>query len=332
MNIKDIARLAGVGVSTVSRVINNHPDVKQETREKITELIKENNYIPNNSARMLKQNNTNYIGVLVKGVFNPFFSEMVKVVGEYIGKSKYTMILQHDDQDGSDIDSLIGFVKEKKLKGVIYLGGNFADVPKERFEAVTCPIVLLCSNIEHSMEDTLFSSVGIDDYKAAYQAMHYVIEKGHKHIAMVIGGSNDKGVGRERLKGYLNAIKDCGVESENTYIIEGNYNYKEAYEETTKCLEKAEGITAICALSDTMAIGASKAIIGAGYTIGKDIAVMGFDGMEITDYYNPPLTTIEQPRKEIAKKGIELLLGLLQGQYPNEHIVVDFNLLERESC
>ena len=92
MNIKDIARLAGVGVSTVSRVINNHPDVKQDTREKILEIIKEYNYIPNNGARMLKQNHTRYIGVLVKGVFNPFFSEMVKIIGEVIKKSDYTMI------------------------------------------------------------------------------------------------------------------------------------------------------------------------------------------------------------------------------------------------
>lgn len=126
MNIKDIARLAGVGVSTVSRVINNHPDVKQDTREKIWEIIKEYNYIPNNGARMLKQNHTRYIGVLVKGGFNPFFSEMVKIIGEVIKKSDYTMILQHDDkEEGEDIDSLISFIKKKKLKGDYVLRGEF---------------------------------------------------------------------------------------------------------------------------------------------------------------------------------------------------------------
>lgn len=180
MNIKDIARISGVGISTVSRVINNHPDVNQDTRERILEVIKENNYIPNNTARMLKQNNTLYIGVLVKGVFNPFFSEMIKVIGEILKQSKYTMILQHDDQEDEDIDSLMSFVKEKKLKGVIYLGGNFTDVPDERFENIQCPIVLVCSNFDYNRENTHFSSVGINDYKAAYDAMSYVIGKGHK--------------------------------------------------------------------------------------------------------------------------------------------------------
>ena len=92
MNIRDIAKLAGVGVSTVSRVINNHPDVKESTREKVLEIIKDSNYIPNNSARILKQNNTKNIGVLVKGVFNPLFSEMISVIGNKIKGSKYTMI------------------------------------------------------------------------------------------------------------------------------------------------------------------------------------------------------------------------------------------------
>lgn len=92
MNIRDIAKLAGVGVSTVSRVLNNHPDVKESTREKVLEIIKDSNYIPNNSARILKQNNTKNIGVLVKGVFNPLFSEMISVIGNKIKESKYTMI------------------------------------------------------------------------------------------------------------------------------------------------------------------------------------------------------------------------------------------------
>ena len=99
MNIRDIAKLAGVGVSTVSRVLNNHPDVKESTREKVLEIIKDSNYIPNNSARILKQNNTKNIGVLVKGVFNPFFSEMINVIGNKIEENGYTMILQQNDYD-----------------------------------------------------------------------------------------------------------------------------------------------------------------------------------------------------------------------------------------
>ena len=95
INIKDIAKIAGVGVSTVSRVINNHPDVKEQTRERVLDIIRENNYIPNNSARNLKKNNTNNIGVLIKGVFNPFFSEMLDSISKRISKAGYSMILEH---------------------------------------------------------------------------------------------------------------------------------------------------------------------------------------------------------------------------------------------
>ena len=97
MNIRDIAKICGVGVSTVSRVLNNHPDVKKETRDRVIEVMKEYNYIPNNSARILKSNNTNQIGVLVKGVFNPFFSEMIRGIEGELNKAGYSMILQHYD-------------------------------------------------------------------------------------------------------------------------------------------------------------------------------------------------------------------------------------------
>ncbi len=137
MNIGDIARLAGVGVSTVSRVINNHPDVKESTRERVWEIIKQNNYIPNNSARILKQNNTKNIGVLVKGVFNPFFSQMINVIGNIIDRSGYTMILEQNDYNFyQDVESLIGFIKEKKLQGVICLGGNFIDIKEDSFSDI----------------------------------------------------------------------------------------------------------------------------------------------------------------------------------------------------
>lgn len=332
MNIKDIAKLAGVGVSTVSRVINNHPDVKKDTRDKILEIIKEQNYIPNNTARMLKQNHTSYIGILVKGVFNPFFAEMVKIIGKAIEDTEYTMIFQHDDNKEDDIDSLISFVKEKKLKGVIYLGGNFADVPKERFDQVGCKIVVLCSNLGENLNSYSFSSVGIDDYKAAYEALSYLIDKGNQSIGLLIGDKNDVGVGRERLRGYLDAAKARGISKQNLYIIEGNYKYKEAYENTLKCIQENSHITAICSLSDTMAVGAAKAVLECGYHIGKDIGVMGFDGMDIVKYYNPSITTVEQPREKIAQIGVELLLQLLKEECEHEHIILDTVLLKRASC
>lgn len=332
MNIKDIAKLSGVGVSTVSRVINNHPDVKKDTREKVLEIIKKYNYIPNNTARMLKQNHTSYIGVLVKGVFNPFFSEMVKIISKEIDKSNYAMILHHDDLAISDIDSLIAFSKEKRLKGVIYLGGNFEGVEKEKFKQTECKMVVLCSNIDLLAKNECFSSVGIDDYKSAYKAMEYVINKGHKNIGIIIGGEGDEGVGEKRLKGYFDCIKDNNIPKEYIKVIEGQYEYNQSYFQTLKCIEENKEITVFCAISDIMAVGAAKAITKTGKIIGKDIDIIGFDGMDIAKFYNPSITTIEQPREDIAKKGIKLLIKQLEKNEKEKHIILDTKLLKRESC
>ena len=210
MNIKDIAKLAGVGVSTVSRVLNNHPDVKQSTREKVLEVIKESNYIPNNSARILKQINTKNIGVLVKGVFNPFFSEIVNNIGSAISKSEYTMVLQQNDFTfGDDFDTLQAFIKEKRLQGVICLGLNFETITKENVNSLDVPVVLTSGSYGEFTEG--YSTVGINNVKAAYEATKYLIELGHKKIAVMIGEENDIGISWTRLKGYKKAMAEYNI-------------------------------------------------------------------------------------------------------------------------
>ena len=194
MNIKDIAKLAQVGVSTVSRVLNNHPDVKESTRKKVLEIIKETNYIPNNSARILKQNYTKNIGILVKGVFNPFFSQMTDVIGKIINENGYTMIVQQNDYNiYQDVDTMVGFIKEKRLRGVICLGGNFIDITDDSFKEVNVPIVLTSVNTVSEIGEKYYSSIGIDNIKGAYDATRYLINKGHKKIALILGEANDTG-------------------------------------------------------------------------------------------------------------------------------------------
>ena len=176
MDIKDIAKLSQVSVSTVSRVINNHPDVKYETRERILEVIKQTNYIPNNSARILKKNNDKSIGILVKGVYNPFFSEMVKIMSDKIKQANYTMILQYYDQKSKeDVNALITFIKEKKLQGVICLGGDFTDISDDNFKGLDVSVVLTSVTNISKTAFNKFSSIGIEDEKSAYKATEYLI-------------------------------------------------------------------------------------------------------------------------------------------------------------
>ncbi len=333
MNIKDIAELAEVGVSTVSRVINNHPDVKESTRKKILKIIKESNYIPNNSARILKQNNTKNIGILVKGVFNPFFAQMTNIIGKIINQNGYTAIVHQNDYNlYQDVDILIAFIKEKRLQGIICLGGNFSEITDDSFKEVNIPIVLTSVNTISKQGKSYYSSIGIDNVKSAYDAARYLINKGHKKIALVLGDANDTGISLRRLEGYEKALRKESIEIEEDLIIIGGYSSEKAYEETIKLLKERKDITAIFSLSDIMAIGVAKAIIDSGFRIPEDISLIGFDGMDESKFYNPSITTVKQPQKLMAAMSINLLFSLINGQEENRHILLDTKLIERNSC
>ena len=334
MNIKDIARIAGVGVSTVSRVLNNHPDVKDETRERILQVIKDSNYIPNNSARILKQNNTKNIGVLVKGVFNPFFSEMINIIGNEIHELGYTMILQQNDYTfDEDMDTLLGFIKEKRLQGVICLGGNFIDIKEDSFDFINIPIVLTSVNTISSVGKGKYSSIGIDNKKSAYDVTRYLMELGHRHIAIMLGEKDDLGIGWWRLKGFKEALEDKGYNfSEDDNVLIGNYDTESAYRATKKLLGGRKDITAIFAISDRMAIGVAKAVLDSGLKIGEDISIIGFDGMDISEFYNPGITTVRQPKQLMATKSIKHLFNLINQKERHKHLLLDTELVKRESC
>ncbi len=333
MNIRDIAKLAGVGVSTVSRVLNNHPDVKDSTREKVLNVVRESNYIPNSSARVLKQNNTKNIGVLVKGMFNPFFSEMINTIACKINDAGYTMILQQNYADEyRDIDVLKSFIKDKRLQGVICLGGNFVDIDEKYIQEIEVPIVLTSANNYNKKYTKGYSYISIDNNKAAYEATELLIQNGHKNIAIMIADSySNEGLNKERLNGFKRALKDYDIQYSDSNLLEGHYKSDISYEVTKKLLKENPDITAIFSTSDIMAIGCAKAVVDSNKVVGKDISLIGFDGMDISEFYNPPITTIKQPKEIMAKVSLELLIDLIENKSKHKHMVLDTKLIIRES-
>lgn len=331
MNIKDIAVLANVGVSTVSRVINNHPDVHDDTRKKILEIIKENNYVPNNSARILKQSCTTNIGILVKGVFNPFFSEILKRVSVGIQDAGYTMILQYHNHK-NDIGTLLGFIKEKRLQGIICLGGNFIDLTDDDLEEVDIPIVLLSVDSVTRKNLKRCSSISINNEQAAYRATEYLIQNGHRKIGLMLGEKSDFGISKARYEGYKKALEDHGISIESELVNYGEYEYEDAYKIGKKMLQNHPELTAIFAISDIMAVGVAKASVDLGRKVGENLSVMGFDGMDIAKYYQPSITTMKQPKDEMSRLSVELLLELLNKNRENAHIFLEVELVEGQSC
>lgn len=330
MTITDIARISGVGVSTVSRVLNEHPDVKPATREKVLQVIKKYNYIPNNSARILKRIYTKNIGVLVKGVFNPFFSVLLKDINTSIEGTDYTMILHYHDNT-NDLETLLGFIKEKRLQGVICLGGNFEDITKDSFSDLEVAVVMLSVDFNVPLDWKNFSTISIGNEISGYQATEYLIQKGHRNIAIMLGDQKDISVGKLRYLGYQKAHVKNGLQVKKDNILYGYYETSKAYEEAKSFIKQYSEVTAIFVTSDIMAIGVAKAVTDLGFKVGKDISIMGFDGMDVATYYEPTITTVKQPKNLLVEKSVGLLFGLLNKECGNQHIVLKTKLLEGNS-
>lgn len=332
LTIKDISRLAGVGVSTVSRVLNNHPDVKPETRQKVLSVMEQVNYIPNNSARNLKRNTSKNIGVLVKGIHNPFFSRMIKSIEEEIDDKGYSMILHYNDASHDDFDVAVELIKEKKLKGLICLGGDFENLDREQIESLDIPWVFTSTNIMITADKNLFSSVIIDNEKSAYNAVDHICKLGHERIGIITTGLQDRCIGRLRFDGYRKALEDNNVKYDQEFLEIGEYTFESGFDFMNKLLDKNLNITAVFVTTDVMAIGAAKAILSRGLAIPEDISVMGFDGIDYAQFFHPSLATVKQPVEEMGEKSVDILFELLKNKKKQQHVVLETELLERESC
>lgn len=332
MNIKDIAKIAGVGVSTVSRVINRHADVKEETRQHVMEIIEKYNYIPNNSARNLKRTDSTDIGILIKGMYNPFFARMVETIEKKLSYEGYSAIIHYNIDNTKDIDAAYEFITEKKLKGVICLGGDFDQLTDKEIQRLRVPFILASTNVPDSIDKRIFSSVIIDNEMAAYSAVSHLIESGHQHIGLISTGTEDKSIGTIRTEGYIKALKEYGIEKRDNYFEVGAYTFETGFEAMERLIQKAPELTAVFAISDVMAIGAAKAIRAHGLNIPEDISLIGFDDIDYAEYYNPPLSTVHQPVSEIANAAAKLMIDILDDDSAHQHVVFKTELVIRETC
>lgn len=336
ITIKDIARMCNVGVSTVSRAMNNHPDINQETKDTVMAVIKQYNYIPNNSARNLKRTDARTIAVLVKGITNPFFNSMIQIMEEEIKQRRYTLVLHHVEFDEDEVDVALELVKEKRLRGIVFLGGYFRHA-KEKLEELKVPFVLsTVGAAPDTINKSTYSSVSVDDKKESFCITDYLIGRGHKKIAILSAPENDESIGRLRLEGYRNALEAAGIKADKGLIrhMKKNfaaYSIENGYEMTRELLESGVEFTALFAISDNMAIGACKAILDSGKRVPEDYSVVGYDGITIGRYYNPALTTIAQPMEAMATATMQLLFDVIQKKCSHEHRIFPAQLVERDS-
>lgn len=335
VTIKDIARICGVGVTTVSRAMNNHPDINEETKQMIMNVIRENHYVPNNSARNLKRSASRTIAVLIKGITNPFFNPMLQVFERETRKRKYSYILQRVEENQDEVDVAVELEKEKRLRGIIFLGGYFSHA-KEKLDQLTVPFVLSTIGMTNTADWSRYSSVSVDDFQESYKMVDYLCRLGHRKIAILAASLEDESIGKLRYQGYCSALEDHNIPYNPKLVrcmkeeIE-SYTMANGYAVTQELLAAGEDFTAIYAISDSLAVGACRAIVEAGKRIPDDYSVAGFDGLDISYYYNPSITTIRQPVEQIAAETIRILFDLIGKGTAETHRVFPAELLVRES-
>lgn len=335
ITIIEIAKMCGVSISTVSRAMNNHQDINQETKERVMRIIKEYNYVPNNSARNLKRSDARSIAVLVKGISNPFFSKMIKVFEQEIQKHKYSLILQHIEERRDEVEVAVQLQKEKRLNGIVFLGGSF-EHSRKKLKQVTVPFVLSTSGVPGGAGYSSNSLVSVDDFKESYRMTEYLIEQGHNRIAIICADEKDRSIGKLRLEGYCAALKSHGIAVDESLFCRMKpnldyYSMENGYAVTKELLELGKEFTALYAISDSVAIGACRAFWDGQRRIPQDYSVAGFDGLDIASYYQPSITTIRQPVAEMAEATINILFKMIEKEIPHEKRIFKGELVVGES-
>lgn len=336
ITIKDIAKRCGVSVSTVSRALNDNAEINVDTKAKIMQVVEETGFVPNNSARNLKRTDTNNIAVLVKGITNPFFSSMIKVMEEEIHKRKFSFVLHRVDEYEDEVDVALELIKEKRLKGIVFLGGHFFH-SEEKFEQISVPFVFSTVGAKpEEMNKVIYSNIAVDDRIASKKMVSYLLDLGHKDIAVITPEIGENTIGYQRLQGYLEALTEKNVKHKKDLICHVDskldlYSMENGFVTTKKLIESGVKFTAIFAMSDSLAIGACRALKDAGYKIPEDVSVAGYDGIEWGDYYVPRLTTLKQPVEEMAIQTMQLLFNIIAGKSKHMHIDFEGEIQVKES-
>lgn len=329
-NIKDIAQYCGVAVSTVSRVLNNHPDVSEETRDKVLRAASALHYIPNTSARNLVRTTSDTIALLVKGVNNPFFAKLIKIIEREITKRGYTLELHHMDTSEDELRIGAQLTNERKLIGILFLGGRFNYSPEE-LSLINVPSVFCTyTNTFGTLDAAAYSSVAIDDKAAARFAVDMLVSLGHRRIAILADNGDDKSISELRFQGYKDALASHGIPFDPALVAcTGTFSDMGAiYRATCDLIERDNSFTAIFAIADLMAIAAIKALSDRGICVPEDCSVVAIDGLELSEYVLPTLTTLVQPVENMGLACANILIELIETRGKNRQITFDTLLRE----
>jgi LacI family transcriptional regulator, galactose operon repressor len=330
--ITDIAKKLGISASTVSRALNEHPDINEKTRIQVKKTAEKLNYVPNPIARSLKYDRTTVIGVIVPEIMHDFFASAISGIEEVAYHSGYTIIVcQSNESYDREVLNTNSLVQQRVAGLIVSISQNTMN--SKHFRSVLergIPLVFF----DRSCKDIRADKVVIDDFKGALGAVKFLIGKGYKKIAHIAGPETLE-ICKQRLNGYLAALKEAHISVDHELIYYGNLNESHGYEAMECMLKKNIVPDAIFAANDPVAVGAYQKIKEVGLKIPDDIGIVGFSNNKITGLLDPALTTVNQPSFDMGKKAAEILIDIIKnekGEDKYQTIVLPTELVVRDSA
>ena len=331
MTIKDLSAQTGYSVGTISRVLNHQPNVSQKARDTILRAASECGFQLNANAKQLKQQHSNTILVLVKGTQNKVFALLVESIQDRIAETRYSLVVDYVDEAENEVLRAVQLCREKKRLGILFLGGNRETFTAD-FDKITQPCVLV-TNDASSFPFPNLSSVSSDDKLAGKIAIEHLIALGHREIAIIAGDHIHSDIGRLRYEGAMEAFREHGIAFDPETDCETvRYTCQDGYHAAQRLLERGRDFTAIFAMSDVMAVGAIRGLRDAGKRVPEDISIVGFDGVELGEFYIPRLASVSQNLKELADRSFRMLLDNIESKSTALYEVLPVSLLDRESA
>ncbi len=324
MTIKDVARHCGVSVSTVSRVLNQKPDVSESVRAAVLEAVRQLNYVPHTGARELVMPASDTVGLVIRGDSSEFYAEIIAAIEHTLKLAGYSLVIENARHGEDELWAGASLVRSKRLKGLIFLGGCF-DYEAGDIEKLDVPFVCCTyTNIFGSLPAGSYSSVTIDDIKTGHDATMQLINRGHRRIAVVLSTADDRSISELRCMGYRRALEEKGIEFDPELVIEaGEYSMAAARRSVGEAIAAGLDFSAVFAVSDNLAIAVMKALSDAGKRVPEDCSVLGIDGIEMAEYTLPSLSTFAQPTHELGEHSARILINIIEGRGEAEHILLE---------
>jgi len=323
--IKDVAKLAGVSVATVSRVINKNGYVNINTEQKVRKSMELLNYQPNTVARALTSKKTNTLALIVPDITNPFFPELAKYVEETALRYGYSVILTSLDLNKGK--NYLDMLSNRYIDGIICTTNQIPESDIDYIQKLGIPFVAL----DRAVDSKAIASISVNNYQGGTMAVEHLLSIGCKKIAHISGPFHVK-TSLERYRGFVDTLEKNHM-FHPSLVIEGDFTINSGIEITYKLLQKSPDIDGIFTSNDLIAVGALKALIRLGKKVPDDIAIIGFDGITLGTSVEPEISTIAQPISKIGSLSVERLIELINNQQStiSSSLQLEVELVQRAS-